>query len=198
MLGLTQSTFYEVTGIAIPSRNLAPSSGSEMVSAVPITSPSPSEPVVAITSASDPAPTFVAGQPEPPMQNPKPAPTPEELGVSGLDTIPPRAEVVWVTSSEEVAAAARDKRFRPIVVMKEWQPSLGSHSVFRDAKELWHIRPRLPSNDLGDAEEEVSEHLQASLKADRHVKLRLHSARANFIPLGADRQTVPPPPPPFP
>jgi hypothetical protein len=38
-LCFTPATFYEVTGIAIPPRNIAPSSGTEMLSAVSIGSP---------------------------------------------------------------------------------------------------------------------------------------------------------------
>lgn len=59
-LCFTPDAFYEVTGIAIPPRNLAPSSGTETRSAVSISSPNPSESVVATTPASDSASAPVA------------------------------------------------------------------------------------------------------------------------------------------
>jgi Zn-dependent peptidase ImmA (M78 family) len=191
-LCFTTDAFYEVTGIAIQPRNIPPSRGTEMRSAVPSGSPNPSEPVVATTPASDSASAPVVAQREPPKQIPKPAPTPEELGVLGLDSIPPGAEVVWVTSSENVAKLARNQA-RPIVVMKEWHSALRDHSVFRDVKVLWHIQPE-QSNALHDPEKEASRHLQASLEADPKIKSRLRWANANAVPAEAFQETATPPP----
>lgn len=153
----------------------------------------PTEPVVATTLASDSAsapvtqPTDPQGlNSEPPNQILKPAPTPEEFGVLGLDSIPPGAEVVWVTSSETVAEQARNNGGHPIVVMKEWHRSLRDHPVFRDVKFLWLIHP-VWSNALQDREQEASSHLQASLEADAKIKSRLRWARANFVPAEAFR-----------
>jgi hypothetical protein len=107
----------------------------------------------------------------------------------GLDSIPPGAEVVWVTSSEDVAKQARDNHAHPIVVTKEWHRALRDHSVFRDVKVLWHIHSE-QSNALHNPEKEASRHLQASLEADPKIKSRLRWAHANAVPPEALQETA--------